>query len=185
MGTRVRPGNTIQRMRGLRAARKVFGRTAVEQAVEQVVSVLHGWGQRSPQVTARTVSLVCHVLLLNRSPLLADLSEDTLQALRANMSIPYPLRQNVHSLHRALAALRYVSPPPPPARLEPVPAEGVDPAWADWVQRWYDTSTLPASGRKGRLNQMLRMGRWLATEHPDVREPGLDTRVVRLMGRRS
>ena len=53
-------------------ARKVFGGPAVDQAVEQVTSVLHGWGQRSPQVTSRTASLVCHALLLNRSPLLAD-----------------------------------------------------------------------------------------------------------------
>ena len=89
-------------------ARKVFGRAAVDQAVDQVTSVLHGWGQRSPQVTARTASLVCHALLLNRSPLLADLSEDALRGLRANLSIPYSLRQNVHSLHRALAALGHV-----------------------------------------------------------------------------
>ena len=159
-------------------ARKVFGQAAVDQAVEQVTSVLHGWGQRSPQVTVRTASLVCHALLLNRSPLLADLSEDTLQALRANMSVPYSLRQNVHSLHRALAALGYVGPPRPPRRLALAPAEGVDPVWADWVQRWHDTSTLPASGRKGRRNQMLRMGRWLAAEHPEVREPGQWTREL-------
>jgi integrase len=159
-------------------ARKVFGQAAVDQAVEQVTSVLHGWGQRSPQVTVRTASLVCHALLLNRSPLLADLSGDMLQALRANMSVPYSLRQNVHSLHRALAALGYVGPPRPPRRLALAPAEGVDPVWADWVQRWHNTSTLPASGRKGRRNQMLRMGRWLAAEHPEVREPGQWTREL-------
>ena len=159
-------------------ARKVFGQAAVDQAVEQVTSVLHGWGQRSPQVTVRTASLVCHALLLNRSPLLADLSEDTLQALRANMSVPYSLRQNVHSLHRALAALGYVGPPRPPRRLALAPAERVDPVWADWVQRWHNTSTLPASGRKDRRNQMLRMGRWLAAEHPEVREPGQWTREL-------
>lgn len=32
-------------------ARKVFGRAVVDQAVDQVTSVLHSWGQRSPQVT--------------------------------------------------------------------------------------------------------------------------------------
>ena len=159
-------------------ARKVFGRAAVDQAVDQVTSVLHGWGQRSPQVTARTASLVCHALLLNRSPLLADLSEDALQGLRENLSIPYSLRQNVHSLHRALAALGHVRSPRPPARLALAPAQGVDPVWADWVQRWHDTSTLPVSGRKGRRNQMLRMGRWLAAEHPDIREPGQWTREL-------
>ena len=114
-------------------ARKVFGQAAVDQAVEQVTSVLHGWGQRSPQVTVRTASLVCHALLLNRSPLLADLSEDTLQALRANMSVQYSLRQNVHSLHRALAALGYVGPPRPPRRLALAPAEGVDPVRPKWA----------------------------------------------------
>jgi integrase len=159
-------------------ARKVFGGAAVDHAVDQVTSVLHGWGQRSPQVTARTASLVCHALLLNRSPLLADLSEDALRGLRENLSIPYSLRQNVHSLHRALAALGYVRSPRPPARLTLAPAQGVDPVWADWVQRWHDTSTLPVSGRKGRRTQMLRMGRWLAAEHPDIREPSQWTREL-------
>jgi len=159
-------------------ARKVFGKAVVDQAVDQVTSVLHGWGQRSPQVTARTASLVCHALLLNRSPSLAGLSAEVLQGLRVNMSIPYSLRQNVHSLHRALAALGHASPPRSPARLALAPAEGVDPVWADWVQRWHDTSTLPASGRKGRRNQILRMGRWLAAEHPEVQEPGQWTREL-------
>ena len=81
-------------------------------------------------------------------------------------------------LDRALAALGYVGPPRPPRRLALAPAEGVDPVWADWVQRWHNTSTLPASGRKGRRNQMLRMGRWLAAEHPEVREPGQWTREL-------
>ena len=58
------------------------------------------------------------------------------------------------------------------ARLALAPAEGVDPVWADWVQRWHDTSTLPASGRKGRRNQMLRMGRWLAADHPEITGAG-------------
>jgi hypothetical protein len=46
------------------------------------------------------------------------------------------------------------------------------------VQRRHDTSTLPASGRKGRRNQMLRMGRWLADEHPEVQQPGQWTREL-------
>jgi hypothetical protein len=152
-------------------ARKVFGRARVDEAVSQVTSVLHGWGQRSPQVTARTASLVCHALLLNRSPLLQDLSVEVLQDLRANMTIPYSLRQNIHSLHRALAALGFTSPPPPLARLAPPPVEGVAGTWAGWgVQRWHDTSPLPPRGRKGRRNQMLRIGRWLAAEHPEIQE---------------
>jgi integrase len=159
-------------------ARKVFGGACVDEAVGRVTSVLHGWGQRSPQVTARTASLVCHALLLNRSPLLQDLSAGVLQDLRMNMTIPYSLRQNIHSLHRALAALGLTSPPPPLARLAPPPVEGVAGTWAGWVQRWHDTSPLPPRGRKGRRNQMLRMGRWLAAEHPEIEEPGQWTREL-------
>jgi integrase len=159
-------------------ARKVFGRARVDDAVGQVTSVLHGWGQRSPQVTARTASLVCHALLLNRSPVLEDLSADVLQDLRTNMTIPYSLRQNIHSVHRALAALGFTSPPPPPARLARPPVEGVAETWAGWVQRWHDTSPLPPRGRKDRRNQMLRIGRWLAVEHPGIQEPGQWTREL-------
>ena len=166
-------------------ARKVFGSARVGNTVGQVTSVLHGWGRRSPQVTVRTESLVCHALLLNRSPLLADLSAEVLQDLRSNTAVPYSLRQNVHSLHRALAALGLTSSPPPPARLACPPVEGVASAWAGWVQRWHDTSPLPPRGRKGQRNQMLRMGRWLAAEHPEVQEPGQWTRgAVRRLGRR-
>jgi len=46
------------------------------------------------------------------------------------------------------------------------------------MQRWYDTSTLPLSVRRGRRNQMLRMGRWLAAEHPDIQEPAQWTRQL-------
>ncbi|GAA5103790.1 site-specific integrase [Haloechinothrix salitolerans] len=161
-----------------RGARKVFGEALVDHAVAQVTSVLHGWGQRSPQVTARTASLVCHAMLLNRSPCLADLSAEVIQGLRTNLTIPYSLRQNVHSLHRALAALGLTSSPRPPARLAPPPVEGVAEPWARWVQRWHDTSTLPARSRKDRRNQMLRMGRWLAAEHPEVQEPEQWTREL-------
>jgi integrase len=159
-------------------ARKVFGSARVDDAVGQVTSVLHGWGHRSPQVTVRTESLVCHALLLNRSPLLEDLSAEVLHGLRANTAIPYSLRQNIHSLHRALAALGLTIPPPPPVRLARPPVEGVAPAWAGWVQRWHDTSPLPPRGRKGRRNQMLRMGRWLAAEHLEIQEPGQWTREL-------
>jgi integrase len=159
-------------------ARKVFGSARVNDAAGQITSVLRGWGHRSPQVTVRTESLVCHALLLNRSPFLQELSAEALHDLRANTAVPYSLRQNVHSLHRALAALGFTSPPPPPPRLARPPVEGVAAAWTGWVQRWHDTSPLPARGRKGRRNQMLRMGRWLAAEHPEVQEPGQWTREL-------
>ena len=159
-------------------ARKVFGQARVDEAIDQVTAVLHGWGQRSPQVTARTVGLLSHSMLLNRSPLLADLTPEVLQQLRTNTTIPYSLRQNFHSVHRALAALGLTSPPQPPTRLSPPPVEGVSEPWAQWVQRWCDTSTLPPRSRRGRRTQMLRIGRWLAAEHPEVQQPEQWTREL-------
>jgi len=48
-----------------------------------------------------------------------------------------------------------------------------------WVQRWYDTAHVcrPRS-RKARRNQMLRIGRWLAAEHPEVQQPDQWTREL-------
>ena len=54
--------------------------------------------------------------------------------------------------------------------------DGTHPAWADWVERWHDTSTLTPKVRAIVRTIMAKAGRWLAAEHPEITEPGQWTR---------
>ncbi|MFF4181442.1 hypothetical protein ACFYY6_37685, partial [Streptomyces sp. NPDC001750] len=64
-------------------ARRVFGDHALEAAVAEVTEVLTGWGYRSNEGSRHGLRRVlCEVLLLNRSPLLSDLSGETLLQMR-------------------------------------------------------------------------------------------------------
>ena len=64
--------------------------------------------------------VLCEVLLLNRSPRLADLSADTLVALRRQPALSRWNQDSIHAIHRAVAALGYTQPPAPgPATHQP------------------------------------------------------------------
>jgi hypothetical protein len=75
-----------------------------------------------------------------------------------------------------------------PFRLQPTREEwlsrssaacnGVDPEWLGWVNRWYATTTLSQASRRGVYYSMIKVGRWLAPEHPDVVSPAAWTRDV-------
>jgi hypothetical protein len=62
---------------------RVFGKEPVEDAIGQVRDVLAGWGYHR-RCERDLTALVSHVLLLNRSPLLEDLSLEVLTRLRSD-----------------------------------------------------------------------------------------------------
>lgn len=70
-----------------------------------------------------------------------------------------------------------MAPPELPAPPEP-PTECVDPLWSEWVMRWEATSTLAPHKRRQARGILLKVGRWLAAEHPEVREPEQWTRQL-------
>jgi hypothetical protein len=154
-------------------ALKVFGRPHVAAAVTAVTEVLAGWGYADHGVGRGIRRVLCEALLVNRSPLLGDLTVEVLDDLRQRFSPGS--RANLHQIHRALAALGLipgpVAPEPPPATLV-----GGDPAWSAWVLRWEATSTLTPSTRRHARSALLKVGRWLAAVHPDIREPSQWTR---------
>jgi hypothetical protein len=84
-------------------------------------------------------------------------------------------RANLHQVHRALAALGLIPGPVPPEG-PPATLIGGDPAWGAWVRRWEATSTLTPSTRRQGRGVLLKVGRWLAAEHPHIREPDQWTR---------
>lgn len=62
---------------------RVFGKEPVDDAIGQIRDVLAGWGYHR-RCERDLTALVCHVLLLNRSPLLEDLSSEVLAGLRGD-----------------------------------------------------------------------------------------------------
>jgi integrase len=50
-------------------------------------------------------------------------------------------------------------------------ASGGPQVWAQWVERWFDTSTLTPRVRGSVRAILFKVGRWLAAEHPEVVDP--------------
>lgn len=62
-------------------ATRVFGKDPVDDAIGQIRGVLAGWGYHR-RCERELTAVICHVLLLNRSPRLEDLSGERLARLR-------------------------------------------------------------------------------------------------------
>ena len=160
----------LGRFSRLALANRVFGPERVQQAIEPVVTLLHDWGYQSALRTDNFPGLISELLLYNRSPYLADLSADLLERFRHQDGIRSRKGASLFGVHRAIAALGWVA-PPRPNTLAIAPVEGVDALWHHWVERWAETSTLTYPVRLTHRSMLLRVGRWLAQEHPEVREP--------------
>jgi hypothetical protein len=105
--------------------------------------VLATWAKAKigPDIHARVgkESALCYLLLINRSPFLHDLTSEFLVEVRAGKLIGTKLDGTVHAIHRALASLGYVIPPPSSAFTSgPVAISGTPQAWAE-LERWHDT----------------------------------------------
>ena len=157
-------------------AEKVFGKESVDAAEEEISIPLRQWGY---VVQGPVLSGICDALLCNRSPRLADLNAEILDNLR--QSYGHARRTSYYQLARALAALGYLDAQLPLAsstsgfQREDL-TQGVDPAWAEWVERWAATATLKC--RRDTRHHLYKMGRWLRANHPDIREPQQWTRQL-------
>ena len=167
----------LGRFSRLALANRVFGPERVQQAIDPVVALLHDWGYQSALRTDNYPGLVCELLLYNRSPYLADLSADLLERFRHQDGIRSRKGASLFGVHRAIAALGWVDPPRATAPAI-APVEGVDELWHHWVERWAETSTLTYPVRLTHRSMLLRVGRWLAQEHPEAREPAQWTREL-------
>jgi hypothetical protein len=157
---------------------RVFGRSTVDAEFERVAATLHGWGYRSARTDPRLRTVLCHALLANRSPYVADLTTEALLALRDDPAIIRSGRGQLHAIHRAVAALGHVAPPTIPARGWRLAVEDTPREWMQWVDRWHDTSTLTPEVRREYRSILAKTGRWLAREHPGVTEPSDWTREL-------
>ena len=115
----------------------MLGPDILDQGVDTVYSMLRGWGYRLDTAGNRSVrTLIAHAMLLNRSPLLADMDAALLERLRQAVPSTGRSSGDLHPLQRALAALGWCEPP--------VARNGTL-LWEVRAQRWTDG---PVAGRR-------------------------------------
>ena len=163
----------------LHLAQLVFGSGAVDSAMSEAAAVLGKWGYRSQAGDAgrQLPGVLAQALLINRSPLLADLGTEAFAALRCHPAAAGRQHQTtLFALQKAAADLGHCQPPARPGRNQMPVIEGADRAWAEWVERWHATSALTPRVRAIIRTIMAKAGRWLAAEHPEITEPDQWTR---------
>jgi len=168
----------------VKLAYKVFGRERLETNLAPIVRVNEQWGYSQGGRVAALRSLVAEVLLLNGSPNIREITHPFLQNLYEAMEAVVPGQAMIYRLSRILVSLKILE--HPLALRGGLPAEkyklererGIAPAWVEWVERWFTTTTRPLPHRRDMRLDLLRLGRWLAQHHPEVLTPADITREL-------
>ncbi|MFI6729852.1 hypothetical protein [Streptomyces atratus] len=111
---------------------RVFGQEPAEETIAQVAATLQGWGYHpSNGAFGQFRTVLVQIMLINRSPLLQDMTTEALERVRESPALPSGARRgNLHGVHRAIAALGYADPPPKPVHAVMPDLEGVPGSWA-------------------------------------------------------
>jgi integrase len=163
-------------------ARMVFGEERVNAIIKKVNDELLCWGYTDRLTAYQVPRALCQVILINRSPLLEDLTTEVLVQVRDN-GLPRLLNTALVAISRALTALGFIE-EPLKERIAPQPfdrlrrTDGISKEWLDWIQRWRQTSTYAPRTRTSISNNLLRVGRWLAQMHPEIASPAQWTREI-------
>jgi integrase len=162
-------------------ARRLFGRTAVEREVSRVQEFLLtvGYGRKAAEYESLVAGLAALFLRVGK----ADLAAIRLEVIESAHAAQPPRSAGrtayfriAHVLHGMGLLPRRLS-----NRTYPTDAMAdVNPEWAAWCARWRATSTLAPKSVDGVCQSVLRAGRWLARNHPEVCRPDDWTRDLAL-----
>jgi integrase len=156
---------------------RIFGRDRVDGELARVRAVLAEWGYRLGRDDDPLLPMVLSQLfLLNRSPHLADLSTELFDRVRRDRLLEGSRLNTLHALQRAVSALGLCDLPRHGTGRHSARATGGAQVWEQWVDRRHATSTLTPRARGGVWSTLLKVGRWLAAEHPDAADPAAWTR---------
>jgi integrase len=153
-------------------ARKVFGPETLDAGVQRLTRVLAGWGYWEKHHSG-FIACVGYLLLRNHSPYLEDLTVELLEETKQSCAIPC-VQDYLFQISRALGALGLISRPLADPRqaappVKPNPADPIAAPWLAWCQRWRSQS--PAQEKGHTYYQLLKVGRWLFQQHPEVASP--------------
>lgn len=146
----------------------LFGRRQMDANMRQVVFSLNTLGYNVTDPVPLQITL-SEVLLVHRSPHLADIDAEILEHMRQT-TVKQEGSRFLVRLSYALFGAGVVSTPLSSQRplLSRTPPEDT---WDAWIYRWEQTSTLSADTRKGMRHTLSGVGTWLKQAHPDVVSP--------------
>jgi hypothetical protein len=162
-------------------AAKVIGRAPVDATIDKVMQIAAGWGYGEAALRTDLPAAIAWVLLVSESPRLEDVQMETVADLAARDLVSRYSRRGFALLTRVLATVGRAGPSPwavmrADRRVDLI--ADVAPAWVDWCQRWYDTTTLEPPTRGQYHRELLLVGRWLGRTHPKVTSPSQWTREL-------
>ncbi|MCX4398156.1 MULTISPECIES: site-specific integrase [unclassified Streptomyces] len=160
-------------------AARVFGHDLVDQGVGHIRAVLSQWGYQYGRDDSKGItSVVCQLFLINRSPHVEDFTTALFERVRSEDLLTPGIRALVYPVQRAVAFLGFCDGPPRVVTSSVMKTTDVPPVWGEWVERWYNTSTLTPKVRRTYRAQLLMAGRWLVERHPEAADPREWTRQV-------
>lgn len=161
---------------------KIFGSAHLDQSFLRINHILREWGYGNSTTQHEIPNALCEIFLANRSPFLEDVTSHILEIVYQGGISSY-LKQTVVLVSRTLVSLGILRYPLATGH-ERYSAtlsrqgEGVPPVWFQWCQRWLKTSTQQPGTRKSIFYALLKVGRWLEKNHPDVLTPADWTREL-------
>jgi len=158
-------------------AMKVFG-PAMEASIKCVAETLTAWGYSSQLCRTRQRSTLCEIFLLNRSPLLEDISSELLVELHRTR-VTEERRWTLQRISNALRALNVIETSIPHGFEKARGGQsrdvrtGVSEAWQAIAAKWLATSTLSERGRLELYYLIMKAGRWVTAIYPERSAPEL------------
>ncbi|MBV9385712.1 MAG: site-specific integrase [Chroococcidiopsidaceae cyanobacterium CP_BM_ER_R8_30] len=165
-----------------KVASVVFPISEVEHSLLTVQEIIRALGypdKKRDIINSLLPNALSTILLYCQTPKLEEITDKQFKNLYSQASKTYSDDKRC-ALSRVSVALKHLGilhqeyslrPPPGHGSFHNSAEAGVSQEWFDWVERWFKATTLSSSTTKDRRTMLLKIGRWLAQEYPEVTSP--------------
>lgn len=153
-------------------ARAIYGSDIFWREHGRLMTALSSLGYSGQHLEIVLTSVLGHLMLENGDPRLETFTVELLQKGQASRNDS--IARSIGKVSNGLAAMGIIE---TPLRMRNYvgwrdkSTDGVSTEWAQWCARWRETSTLRPQTRESNYSLILRIGLWLAREHPQVKSP--------------